>query len=145
MKEIQDNANVKGKQGVNHVLDANTSTQKSGEPFLGFNRAYDSTTVATDTYSLDGSKAGSALFSSPYYQVNLGYFKNNSYHEPSKDDKTFYQQIKQSPSGNITIGNSNYDTTPVSLIMIPKDGDTVLSGLNNGNKVPAAPDMYVNQ
>lgn len=145
VKEIQDNANVKGKQGVNHVLDANTSTQKSGEPFLGFNRAYDSTTVATDTYSLDGSKAGSALFSSPYYQVNLGYFKNNSYHEPSKDDKTFYQQIKQSPSGNITIGNSNYDTTPVSLIMIPKDGDTVLSGLNNGNKVPAAPDMYVNQ
>lgn len=153
---LNTNAQAKGLHGVNELLKLNethevtvehkdgkgatTSTEKITIP--GFDTYYESDRIASVNYNLLGSEAHQPSYA-PTFQINLGYYKNNMYHNPDKSDKTFYQNLHTSSAADYTFNEEAYDKKIANFITVPHDGDDTLDGLGNGKKVPEKPETDV--
>lgn len=154
---LNDKAKIKGQEGINslierskthdvkwNVKDENGATIKSESLSVpGFNAGFNATRFITDKFNFDGSIA-SAPSKGSAYKLNPGYFEQDFYLEPSVDRTAFYRDCHLEVGCSIyTTNDESYDNTSVYLITVPKAGDTMLSKLNNGNHVPAAPELHV--
>lgn len=153
---LNTNALAKGLLGVNTLLQLNEchevsvnhknekgaviSTEKVNIP--GFRPCLTPNRIVSFNYNLLGSEAYQPSYA-PTFQINLGYYLNNKYHNPDKSDKTFYQNLNTSSAADYSFNEEAYDNTVANFITIPHDGDEGLEYLDNGKKVPEKPETDV--
>lgn len=154
---LNDKAKIKGKEGINslierskthdvkwNVKDENGAIIKSESLSVpGFNAGFNATRFITDKFNFDGSIPATTVMA-PAYKLNPGFFEQDTYLEPSVGRTAFYRNCHMEFGSSIyTTNDESYDNTSVYLITVPKAGDTMLSKLNNGKQVPAAPELHV--
>jgi hypothetical protein len=141
---------TQNKIGINSLLSNTVTHVVTGVTQLGFSEIGKTGRIIGDgDYQLAIDPAGT--WYTPGYTIGLGYYQNNKHTSPSVDQKTVYQNFKYVGTYKDSKTNEyvqdyhdkHYDQEDVTFIRGVKDGDSELGALNNGNKIPVAPEHFV--